>query len=711
MKRLPALCLLMALTINSGPAQTPQTPQKPKSQSDGTFDDVIRIKTELVQTDVVVTDKNDEIVTDLKLTDFELFENGKKQVLQFIEFVNIDAIGEKLDQPTKIAPQVDTTVPRELTAKDVRRVIAFVVDDVTIPAEDRLRVRQMLLDFVDNRMVDGDLVAIVRTVGGQGLLEQFTADRQILRRAISQLGVRSVPPHLAFTDGDSNRVVPPSPLADTTATETLASNTDFDGPSEGTNQIPRAILALSVSNYVIDSLRQIPGRKSLVLLSGGLPLFDLSRTGSIGGDIGALFMRLTDNATRSGVIINTLDVRGLQTSGAVARFNDTPGRSALGGGTFAGGDVSTVGRGYDRGLLGEKSLTEQLTLRELADRTGGVSIVNSNNFAAGLERILKRSRGYYRLAYRPSEPFDNKFHAVTIKVRRNDVNTYAAKGYFAREDKSSEAVTKEDEIIRTAMSPLAKRDLDMAAELQYSFLPNNHAQLSINTFIDARKLQFDRTSDGKHQASFEIAGFVFDHLGRSRGGISQTVTALLTEHEYQRALASGLSYTASTEAPPGYYQVRLVAREQNTRKIGSVSKYFEVPDLSSKRLTLSSIVLYEIDPAKVNAPVTQLAPTRVISRNRELRYAVIVYNAKLSNNKPLARSQLIISQAGKVVFEEAEQPIQMPGAAAGQFVKVGQLGLSKVPAGRYVLTLVVTDPLADKKRQTVSRSVDFSLVN
>ena len=712
MKRVSAVCLLIALTISSASAQTTQAPQKPKSPPpENAFDDVIRIKTELVQTDVVVTDKNDSIVVDLKLEDFELFENGKKQDLQFMEFVSVDAPGGKQrNEPVKIAPDVDTSVPRDLTAKDVRRVIAFVVDDVTIPAEDNFRVRQMLLDFVDNKMADGDLVAIVRTVGGKGLLEQFTADRQILRRAISQLGVRSVPPHLAFT-GDADRVVPPSPLADTTSTETLASNTDFDGPNEGTNQIPRAILALSVSNYVIDSLRQIPGRKSLVLLSGGLPLFDLSRTGSIGGDIGQLFRRLTDNATRSGVVINTMDVRGLEAAGVVARFEDTPGRSALGGGTFAGNDVSTVGRGYDRALLGERSLTEQLTLRQLADRTGGISVVNSNNFSGGLEKILNRSRGYYRLAYRPSEPFDNKFHHVTIKVSRKGVNTYAAAGFYAREDKSSEALTREDEIIRTAMSPLAKRDLDIATELQYKFLPDNHAQLDINTFIDAHKLQFVRSSDGKYQASFDIAGFVFDQLGRSRGGISQTVTAVLSEGEYQRAVASGLSYTASTKAPPGYYQVRLVAREVSTGKIGSVSRYFEVPDLANKRLTLSSIVLYETDSAKADTAALQLSPTRVISRKRDLRYAVVIYNTKLSNSKPQARSQLIISQAGKVLFKEAEQPIQMRGAAAGEFVKVGQLGLANVAPGRYVMTLVVVDPLADKKRRTASRSIDFTLVN
>src|ERR1051326_3683957 len=236
-----------------------QDPQKPPQQIEQ--EDVVRITTELVQTDVVVTDNNEHPVTDLKLEDFEVFDRGKKQDLKFAELVTIDTPQkERIDPALKIRG-VDTSVARELTARDVRRVTAFVVDDVTIPSEDMARARQMLTDFVNNKMTEGDLVAIVRTVGGKGLLEQFTADKQILRRAISQLGVRSVPPYLAFTDNDNGSVAPPSSLEDSTATQTINSTFDFEGPNEGTNQVPRAMLALSVSNYVIDSLRQVPGRK------------------------------------------------------------------------------------------------------------------------------------------------------------------------------------------------------------------------------------------------------------------------------------------------------------------------------------------------------------------------------------------------------------------------------------------------------------------
>jgi VWFA-related protein len=704
---------LVAQSSQQSPQQQPPPPP-PKQRQDDQSADILRITTELVQTDVVVTDRNDEIIPDLKLSDFDLFDNGKKQELQFMEFISVDEPGrsEGSSSIQRIAG-VDNTVPTDTSAADLRRVIGFVVDDVTIPSEDMSRVRTMLLDFINNKMRNGDLVAIVRTVGGRGLLEQFTADRQILRRAANDLGVRSVPPHLAFSGDDPGRVIStPAPFGDATAADTVSPSSagDFEGPAEGTNQIPRAVLSLAVANQIVDGLRQLPGRKNLVLVSGGLPMFDLSRTGSIVSDVTQLFRHLTDNATRSGVVISTLDARGLKATGAVAGFQDTPAKSALGGGTLAGGDENPAfGRGMDTVRLGDRSLTEQLSLRVLASMTGGVSVVNSNNFTEGLERVLKRSRGYYRLAYKPSEKFDNRFHQVEVKVRRGGVRVYSGEGYVAREDRSNAAATKEDQIMKAAASPLAKRDLDVAAELQYLFSTKKQAELAINAFINARKLDFKKVGD-RYQASFDVVGFVLDQLGKSRGGISQTVNADLTEESYQRALTTGLSYTANTQLPPGYYQVRLVIREAESGKMGTVSRYFEVPDLSQKQLTISSVQLYEVDPAKGKTP--QLLPaTRVISRKNDLRYATVVYNAKNEGGKPQVTSRLIISVGDKVLFQEPEQRVTIPGSELDQLVRVGQLALAKVPPGRYVLTLVVNDPLADKKRQTVSRSVDFTVID
>jgi hypothetical protein len=114
--------------------------------------------------------------------------------------------------------------------------------------------------------------------------------------------------------------------------------------------------------------------------------------------------------------------------------------------------------------------------------------------------------------------------------------------------------------------------------------------------------------------------------------------------------------------------------------------------------------------ASTTAPVS-LAASAQVSRKQDLRYAVFVYNAKLKDGKPQVRSQLTISQNGRVVFKEPEEVLPVPDRNPSQVVKVGQLGTSHVPRGRYTMTLVITDAFADKKANTVSRSMDFEVID
>jgi hypothetical protein len=89
---------------------------------------------------------------------------------------------------------------------------------------------------------------------------------------------------------------------------------------------------------------------------------------------------------------------------------------------------------------------------------------------------------------------------------------------------------------------------------------------------------------------------------------------------------------------------------------------------------------------------------------------VFIYNAKAKDGKPQVRTQMIISQAGQVIYKAAEDPVPFSGSNASQLVRVGQLGLSRVKPGRYTISILITDPLADKKAQTISRSAVFEVV-
>src|SRR5215472_2908947 len=122
------LATLIAIPLLVLPLRS-QTPQKPEQNVP---EDVIRVTTELVRTDVVVTDKNDQVIKDLTLDDFELYENGKKQDLKFMEYVGVDSPRRtEGTRPNRMTTVDDTAAAAGLSAKDLKRVIAFVVDDLT----------------------------------------------------------------------------------------------------------------------------------------------------------------------------------------------------------------------------------------------------------------------------------------------------------------------------------------------------------------------------------------------------------------------------------------------------------------------------------------------------------------------------------------------------------------------------------------------------
>ena len=190
MRRIPLIFLfglLLSLAILAQQPDKPKTqptpePQQPSRSGD---DDVVRITTNLVQVDAVVTDKNGKLITDLRQDEVQIFEDGHEQKITNFSLVNLD---RSAPQPTAAAP-VDNgpKLPPKIQPADVRRTIALVVDDLGLSFESTYFTRRALKKFVDEQMQPGDLVAIIRTSGGIGALQQFTADKRQLYAAIDRV--------------------------------------------------------------------------------------------------------------------------------------------------------------------------------------------------------------------------------------------------------------------------------------------------------------------------------------------------------------------------------------------------------------------------------------------------------------------------------------------------------------------------------------------
>src|SRR5438128_542030 len=371
-----SLMLLVAL-LPRATGQQPQRPTtepskpaitQPQNPPDVDSQDVVKITTNLVQVDAVVT-KDGKQVTDLKPEDFQLFEDGKPQTITNFSYIsNVSTV------PSNVAatpPGKDKNgapvVPAAVRPHDVRRIIALVVDDLGMSFESVAFARNQVRKFVNEQLQPNDLVAIIRTSGEVGALQQFTTDRRMLYNAIDRLrwypcsraGI-----HVFAPVGTPTTSSEPSEL-----------------PCGGSRNIRDTLQALK---FIVEGMRDLPGRKSLVLLSDQLPIETQdpgtttlnSGEDDLGNDERTHYYgqvkKVAELAIRASVVIYAVDTRGLQYTGLT-----TMDKPPAGFATAGRLNVIVPSIMHSRSVM----LTDNREGHELlAKQTGGYLIRNANDF-------------------------------------------------------------------------------------------------------------------------------------------------------------------------------------------------------------------------------------------------------------------------------------------------------------------------------------------
>jgi len=699
-KAFPALllsfCVLLPVLAQTTPAPTPQ---KPKDDQD----EVVKITTNLVQVDAVVT-KDGKPVTDLTPDDFEIYEDGKKQAIT--SFAYISNVPGTAVTATKIKPGDVPQPPRPINPNDPHRTIAFVVDDLGISAESMGQVRKQLRKFINEQLQPNDLVAIIRTGGEMGALQQFTNDKRLLSRAVEQLRWNMC-----------NRVgITAMPVLGGVGYQSLCARDSMRS-------------TFNALRFIIDAMGHLPGRKSMVFMSDSLPIEDqddlnflrdirsgggdgggggLKPAAAPGGDDSALgwpdatnysvaLRKIAEKAIRSSVVIYSVDTAGLQTTSLTAAD------SFHGNGPQFAAILNARSR-----LLWLRREGSDL----IARHTGGFQIRNSNSFE--FDRVAQDQSGYYLLGYRPTEEtFNRKFHHIKAKVKRSGMSLRTRLGFFgvSDEEASKTRLTTRDMTNLALTSPFAAQDVQIDLS---SFFFNDKAYGSLVrsfVYIVASDLEFT-TIDGRHQASVELHGVVFGDNGAIVEQLRRGITISLPENEYAAALKNGLGFNVDIPVKRnGAFQVRVAIRDRKTSKIGSSGEFVTVPDLRNKRLAVSGIVLGGGSRGRSEQEALANTVARRFDLNTDLDFVYVIYNA-LQFAKPVMETKLF--RDGKVVYSAPEVPIQTAGQPDPERVLVsGKVPLSRdLEPGFYYLQVVITDKDAKDKVKAipVMQWIDFEVV-
>ncbi|CAN5701119.1 hypothetical protein BH18ACI1_BH18ACI1_06840 [soil metagenome] len=477
---------------------------------------------------------------------------------------------------------------------------------------------------------------------------------------------------------------------------------------------------LGALNYIIRGMKDLPGRKSLMLVSEGFPL--ISKTGGIAtpSKVFDVMKILADIANRSSVVIYTLDPRGLQVPG-MAFANDNI-RQVLSD-SFDPSNAED-----DRTAREDDFRDSQQSLRYLAYQTGGFPFVNQNNLNYGLQKVIEDQKGYYLIGYQPdAETFDpkkNKFNKISIKLKRDDLKVRYRSGFFGVTDKQIAQVrqTPQQQIYSALTSPFNANDISLNLNTLFAEDAKSGEFIRSLVRIDAKDLKFTKEADGTHKANFDIIAMTFGDNGAPVDEVAKNYTIKAGEKVYQKILENGFVYNLIVPIKkPGAYQFRIALRDSASEKVGSASQFIEVPNLKKKNLTLSGIVLnnYTIDEWQQislgknqnnDTDVDTDTASRRFKRGTVLRYDYIIYNAKTNPTQMQVQARLF--RDGKLLVEGKPSAFDTAGQSDLKRIEAAgviTLGNSLAP-GNYVLQVIAIDANAKEKWQIATRWIDFEIV-
>lgn len=662
-----------------------------------TPEDVVKITTSLVQVDVTVVDKDGRPIRDLKPNEIRIFENGKEQAVSGLTFVaGTQPAGDSKADRAK-SPSAPLLYGKKLAPNEVRRAIAIVVDDLTFSFQSVSYVRDMLRRFVDRQMEDGDLVAIVRTGSSMGALQQFTSDKRQLYAAIDRIHWNALGNGRLGTFSQTDPKFPFGTTGDERSVD------DITNENSKYRENVFATGSLGSLNYVIRGMRDLPGRKSVLMVSEGFRLFDRDPDGTTSSNqVMESVRRITDSANRAAVVVYTVDPRGLQIPMLEAADNTmywTP---------------------EDRDKEVEARFAQlrdtQDGLQYLAQETGGFAIINNNGLSSGIRRILD-DQSYYLLAYTPDDatfdPQKVRYNKIEVKVDRPGAKVRYRRGFFGIDDKTFAADRKasgDDRIVDALISPFAENELPVRFNAIFSYDAKAGTFVRSLLHMNISDLDFKKQADGKLKAMFDIFAYAFGEQGRVAAQQTKTYSITLDEPEYEKMRKTGFVYNFLFPIEkPGAYQLRVAVRDKGVDKIGSASQFIEVPDLKKDRLTLSGVVLDAGGENSGSSPVTSTA-VREFKAGSSLDYGTIVLNAKATAGKTSLSSKLRVFRDGKLVFDGDPHPITQGDQPADSVAFAGRISLgSKLAPGDYVMEIAVTDALAKAKRSTALQYVEFTV--
>ena len=688
---------------------------------------------DVIEVALLARDEQGRLVTDLTAADVRVIENGAPQEIVDFQRVALPA------RPATMPVATTLRVPADVSTNDRvadSRVFVLLLDTLHVASPRTRAVREQATQFIERHMGPNDLVAVISPGGLPGATQDFTSDKGRLIAAVQQFAGQKLVS--AIIERDQERRL-----------TTMPAHGGKD-PSDS-ERVSRADSLARVLEALARHLSRIEGRRKAVLLfSEGIDYDVADVIGSIGAS------EVSESAT-SGIQQNASEVfRSIRRAvGALMRTNaslypvDPRGLEVPDAGQVEtplfrqglGADVGFTGR-----TVGDEFRDSIRTLYHLAESTGGFAAVNRTEFGGAFDRIVEEVSDYYIVGYvssRPAKP--GEFRTIDVKVSRPGVKVVARKGYATpaaaerrvvadlpteasmpsgpwaagrgRTGAPAPAPAAEQMPSTTTRGLASGLDTLLASPLPKAGLP---MRIQTVVFAESRKpkvrlivevigqsLAFTERG-GRFEERLEIARLTVDDRARASNGESTTIDLRLPPADLARVKATGVRWLSELDLPPGRHQVRVAARAIGSGASGMITQDVEVPRIEPSRPAMSGVTL------------TSLPSVLMVTRGdgwmeTSLKSPPSASRTFVAGDQITAALEIYPPQAASGAALEVVAQLEGETGANRQVFKGGvdtaagrprhdvafPIDTTKIPAGRYVLRIALTEAGRDHAERRV----------
>jgi VWFA-related protein len=690
--------------------------------------------------DVVVRDRKGDPVRDLTEGDFEIYEDGVKQDVGSMtpiflpEPAPVNAAATPAPAAaTPATPPADTSaVAQEQAVAKAPQMIALVFDRLT--SDSRTLAYHAAVKYLGDQSVSSNYLAVYGIDLKLMPLQNFTRDATLIKKAIDNFANRSTSQFGSTTEDlkkadaqnvsamdlqdRANQAAATGGAAGGAAAAAIgadAAQAQFQQMSASMTQtfdsLERDQAGFATADAllaVVNGMRSIPGRKSIVFFSEGMALPP---------NVFEQFRSVIDAANRANVSIYPMDAMGLRAESSVAQVRDEINNE---------GKLNTRRTGADKAggaMMANLERNEDLLrmdpssgLGELADKTGGFLIQNTNDLRGGFTRIESDMRNYYMLTYVPkNDSFDGKFREINVKVKRGGVNIHSRKGYFAvRETPGVPVRTYE----APAMAALDRTPVPNAFPVRASFLrfpEKDHPQmLSVVVELSTAPITFVPSEDKKtYTSDFTVLVRFSDANKQVIDKVSQRYQVAGPIEKMDQAKNGQVVFYRQPELPPGFYTMETVVYDALSKKSSVRFTTIEQPNQDPTQLRMSSLMVvsrgeHAEATADADNPLivhnTLLYPNLGVpfkkASDKELAFFFTAYTGT-DAQAPLSGTIELLQNANVV----ARSALQLATADAdGRVQQLSRIPIEALQPGEYQLRILVT-----QGSRTVSRSTEFRI--